>query len=142
MVTEALKPYAKRNLAAHFISNINGTHLTETLRLCDPEHTLFIVTSKTFMTQETITNALSAPSSPITQRTWPTSPSTLCPLSTNVAAVTKFGIAQEHRFRFRFWDWDWDWAGARYSLWSAIDLSICYLSDTTTSNSSSRAPMA
>jgi glucose-6-phosphate isomerase len=78
MVTEALKPYAKRNLPAHFISNINGTHLTETLRRCDPEHTLFIVASKTVMTpQETITNALSAPSSSITQRTWPTSPSTL-----------------------------------------------------------------
>ena len=119
MVTEALKPYAKRDLAAHFVSNIDGTHLAETLRLCDPERTLFIVASKTFTTQETITNALSA-------RAWFLDHAKdrahvakhFVALSTNVAAATEFGIAPENMFHF------WDWVGGRYSLWSAIGLSI------------------
>jgi glucose-6-phosphate isomerase len=119
MVTEALKAYSKRDLAAHFVSNIDGTHIAETLRLCDPERTLFIIASKTFTTQETITNAESA-------RAWflDTAKSKdhvakhFVALSTNTAAVTQFGIAQENMFQF------WDWVGGRYSLWSAIGLSI------------------
>ncbi|KAJ7063052.1 glucose-6-phosphate isomerase [Mycena amicta] len=109
MVTEALKPYSKRDLAAHF----------ETLKLCNPETTLFIIASKTFTTQETITNAESA-------RDWFLAAAGdkahvakhFVALSTNTAAVTAFGIAQENMFQF------WDWVGGRYSLWSAIGLSI------------------
>jgi len=119
MVTEALKPYAKRDLAAHFVSNIDGTHLAETLRVCDPERTLFVIASKTFTTQETITNAQSA-------RAWFLAQAKemrhvakhFVALSTNVHAVTEFGIAEANMFQF------WDWVGGRYSLWSAIGLSI------------------
>ena len=115
MVTEALKSYSKRDLSAHFVSNIDGTHLSETLRLCDPERTLFIIASKTFTTQETITNAESA-------RAWflqsVGSKAHFAALSTNTKAVTEFGISQENMFQF------WDWVGGRYSLWSAIGLSI------------------
>ena len=119
MVTEALKPYAKRDLTAHFVSNIDGTHLAETLRLCNPETTLFIIASKTFTTQETITNAMSA-------RDWFLGAAKdkahvakhFVALSTNTKAVTEFGIASENMFQF------WDWVGGRYSLWSAIGLSI------------------
>lgn len=119
MVTEALKAYSKRDLTAHFVSNIDGTHLAETLRICDPERTLFIIASKTFTTQETITNATSA-------RDWFLSKASdkkhvakhFVALSTNTKAVTEFGIAQENMFQF------WDWVGGRYSLWSAIGLSI------------------
>ncbi|MCO5615144.1 hypothetical protein L7F22_069433 [Adiantum nelumboides] len=120
MVTEALKPYAKRDLAAHFVSNIDGTHMAEALRQCDPETTLFIVASKTFTTQETITNATTA-------RDWFLKAAGdkshvakhFVALSTNVKAATEFGIAKENMFKF------WDWVGGRYSLWSAIGLSIC-----------------
>ncbi|CAL1709353.1 unnamed protein product [Somion occarium] len=119
MVTEALKAYSKRDLTAHFVSNIDGTHLAETLRLCDPETTLFIIASKTFTTQETITNATSA-------RDWFLSTAKdkvhvarhFVALSTNTKAVTEFGISSENMFQF------WDWVGGRYSLWSAIGLSI------------------
>lgn len=119
MVTEALKPYAKRDLTAHFVSNIDGTHLAETVRLCDPERTLFIIASKTFTTQETITNAESA-------RDWFLATAKdkahvakhFVALSTNTKAVTGFGIAEQNMFQF------WDWVGGRYSLWSAIGLSI------------------
>ena len=119
MVTEALKFYAKRDLAAHFVSNIDGTHLTETLKLCDPERTLFIIASKTFTTQETITNAESA-------REWFLGYAKdmshvakhFVALSTNTKAVTAFGISESNMFQF------WDWVGGRYSLWSAIGLSI------------------
>ena len=119
MVTEALKPYAKRDLDAHFVSNIDGTHLAETLRLCDPETTLFIIASKTFTTQETITNATSA-------RDWFLAAAKdkahvakhFVALSTNTKAVTAFGISPDNMFQF------WDWVGGRYSLWSAIGLSI------------------
>lgn len=119
MVTEALKPYAKRDLAAHFVSNIDGTHIAETLRECDPERTLFIIASKTFTTQETITNAESA-------REWFLASAKdkayvakhFVALSTNTKAVTEFGISKENMFQF------WDWVGGRYSLWSAIGLSI------------------
>ncbi|KAG2150376.1 Glc-6-P isomerase [Suillus clintonianus] len=119
MVTEALQPYAKRDLTAYFVSNIDGTHIAETLRLCDPERTLFIIASKTFTTQETITNAESA-------RDWFLATSKdkahvakhFVALSTNTQAVTAFGIDKANMFAF------WDWVGGRYSLWSAIGLSI------------------
>ncbi|KAF5391832.1 hypothetical protein D9757_001766 [Collybiopsis confluens] len=119
MVTEALKPYSKRDLAAHFVSNIDGTHVAETLRVCDPETTLFIIASKTFTTQETITNAESA-------KDWFLQSAKdkahvakhFVALSTNTKAVTAFGISSENMFQF------WDWVGGRYSLWSAIGLSI------------------
>ena len=119
MVTEALKPYAKRDLTAHFVSNIDGTHIAETLRVCDPETTLFIIASKTFTTQETITNAETA-------RSWFLASAKdkahvakhFVALSTNTKAVTGFGIDESNMFQF------WDWVGGRYSLWSAIGLSI------------------
>jgi len=119
MVTEALKPYAKRDLTAHFVSNIDGTHIAETLRVCDPETTLFIIASKTFTTQETITNAETA-------RSWFLASAKdkahvakhFVALSTNTKAVTGFGIHESNMFQF------WDWVGGRYSLWSAIGLSI------------------
>jgi len=119
MVTEALKPYAKRDLKAHFVSNIDGTHMAETLRVCNPESTLFIVASKTFTTQETITNAQTA-------KAWFLAEAKdikhvakhFVALSTNTKDVTAFGIAEENMFKF------WDWVGGRYSLWSAIGLSI------------------
>ncbi|PPQ68411.1 hypothetical protein CVT26_006083 [Gymnopilus dilepis] len=119
MVTEALKPYSKRDLKAHFVSNIDGTHIAETLRECDPERTLFIIASKTFTTQETITNAETA-------RAWFLNSAKdkahvakhFVALSTNTKAVTAFGIDESNMFQF------WDWVGGRYSLWSAIGLSI------------------
>lgn len=119
MVTEALKAYSKRDLTAHFVSNIDGTHIAETLKLCDPQRTLFIIASKTFTTQETITNAESA-------RDWFLNSAKdkahvakhFVALSTNTKAVTAFGIAEANMFQF------WDWVGGRYSLWSAIGLSI------------------
>ncbi|CAG8579192.1 7699_t:CDS:2 [Gigaspora rosea] len=106
MVTEALKPYAKKGLNVHFVSNIDGTHLAEILKKVHPETTLFIIASKTFTTQETITNA----SAHVAKH--------FVALSTNVSEVTKFGIDPENMFQF------WDWVGGRYSLWSAIGLSI------------------
>ncbi|MCO5555665.1 hypothetical protein L7F22_009210 [Adiantum nelumboides] len=120
MVCEALKPYAKRDLTAHFVSNIDGTHMAEALRTSNPETTLFIVASKTFTTQETITNATTA-------RDWFLKSAVdkahvakhFVALSTNVKAATEFGIDKANMFKF------WDWVGGRYSLWSAIGLSIC-----------------
>ncbi|MBI5471753.1 MAG: glucose-6-phosphate isomerase [Ignavibacteriae bacterium] len=119
MVTEALKPYALHGLNLHFVSNVDGTHIAETLKLCNPETTLFIVASKTFTTQETITNAESA-------RRWFVSSAKdesaiarhFVALSTNASEVSKFGIDTKNMFEF------WDWVGGRYSLWSAIGLSI------------------
>ncbi|KAF8327088.1 glucose-6-phosphate isomerase [Amanita rubescens] len=119
MVTEALKAYSKRDIKARFVSNIDGTHIAETLKECDPETTLFIIASKTFTTQETITNAETA-------RAWFLESAKdkahvakhFIALSTNTKAVEAFGIAKENMFGF------WDWVGGRYSLWSAIGLSI------------------
>jgi glucose-6-phosphate isomerase len=119
MVTEALRPYAKPGLTAHFVSNVDGTHLAETLRRCDPETTLFLVASKTFTTQETLENAMSA-------RAWLVAAlkdeaavaSHFAALSTNAKAVAAFGIDTANMFEF------WDWVGGRYSLWSAIGLTI------------------
>ena len=119
MATEALKPYGKPGLRLHFVSNIDGTHLAETLKGLNSESTLFIIASKTFTTQETLTNAHSA-------RDW-----FLCKagnqaaiakhfvaVSTNAEAVSRFGIDTENMFEM------WDWVGGRYSLWSAIGLPI------------------
>jgi glucose-6-phosphate isomerase len=119
MVSEALKHYAKRDLRVHFVSNIDGTHIAETLRAVAPETTLFIVASKTFTTQETITNALTA-------KGWLLAAAGdegavakhFVALSTNAEAVAAFGIDPANMFEF------WDWVGGRYSLWSAIGLSI------------------
>lgn len=118
MVTEALRPY-KNHLTMHFVSNIDGTQMVETLKKVNPETTLFLVASKTFTTQETMTNAQSA-------RTWLLSSAKddsavakhFVALSTNTKEVEKFGIDTANMFEF------WDWVGGRYSLWSAIGLSI------------------
>jgi glucose-6-phosphate isomerase len=118
MVTEALKPY-KNHLNLHFVSNVDGTHIAETLKKVNPETTLFIVASKTFTTQETMTNANSA-------RDWFLKTANdeafvkyhFVAVSTNAKAVSAFGIDTKNMFRF------WDWVGGRYSLWSAIGLSI------------------
>lgn len=123
MVCEALKHYRNPRLNVHFVSNVDGTHITETLRHLDPETTLFLIASKTFTTQETITNATTA-------RDWFLSQAHknehiakhFVAISTNEEAVTAFGIAPENMFCF------WDFVGGRYSLWSAIGLSIaCYI---------------
>jgi len=119
MVTEALRPYAHPGLAVHFVSNIDGTHITETLKKLNPATTLFMIASKTFTTQETMTNAFSA-------REWFLKQAGdhahvarhFVALSTNVAKVEEFGIDKKNMFEF------WDWVGGRYSLWSAIGLSI------------------
>ncbi|GKW16906.1 glucose-6-phosphate isomerase [Pectobacterium carotovorum subsp. carotovorum] len=118
MVTEALKPY-KNHLNMHFVSNVDGTHIAETLKPLNPETTLFLVASKTFTTQETMTNAHSA-------RDWFLKAAQddkhvakhFAALSTNAKAVGEFGIDTNNMFEF------WDWVGGRYSLWSAIGLSI------------------
>ncbi|KAI8928502.1 hypothetical protein BC831DRAFT_509986 [Entophlyctis helioformis] len=119
MVTEALKPYAKAGLSVHFVSNIDGTHVAEVLKKLNPETTLFIVASKTFTTIETITNATTAKSWFLEAAKNPEHVAKhFVALSTNAKAVTAFGISVENMFEF------WDWVGGRYSLWSAIGLSI------------------
>jgi glucose-6-phosphate isomerase len=119
MVTEALKPYGQKGLAVHFVSNIDGTHLAETLAPLDPETTLFLVASKTFTTQETMTNAHSARRWLLALLREPEAVSKhFVAISTNAAAVSAFGIDTANMFEF------WDWVGGRYSLWSAIGLSI------------------
>jgi glucose-6-phosphate isomerase len=118
MVTEALRPYWT-TITPHFVSNVDGTHIAETVKKLDPETTLFIIASKTFTTQETMTNAASA-------RTWFLEKTGgkgdvakhFVAVSTNQKEVTNFGIAPENMFVF------WDWVGGRYSLWSSIGLSI------------------
>ena len=118
MVTEALRPY-KNHLTMHFVSNVDGTHIAETLKKCNPETTLFLIASKTFTTQETMTNAHTA-------RDWLLKSAHdekavakhFVALSTNAKAVAEFGIDTNNMFEF------WDWVGGRYSLWSAIGLSI------------------
>ncbi|MCL9783883.1 glucose-6-phosphate isomerase [Vibrio sp. S4M6] len=118
MVTEALAPY-KNHLNMHFVSNVDGTHIAETLKKVDPETTLFLIASKTFTTQETMTNAHSA-------RDWFLASAQdesqvakhFAALSTNAKSVAEFGIDTNNMFEF------WDWVGGRYSLWSAIGLSI------------------
>jgi glucose-6-phosphate isomerase len=123
MVTEALKSYAKKDLNVHFVSNVDGTHVVETLKSLDPETTLFMIASKTFTTQETMANAHSA-------RKWFLETAGdenfvkkhFVAISTNQGEVEKFGIDPANMFGF------WDWVGGRYSLWSAIGLSIaCFI---------------
>lgn len=121
MVTEALKSYSKRDLHAHFVSNIDGTDLAEVLKQCDPETTVFLVASKTFTTQETITNAESAKEWFLKSGKQEDVAKHFVALSTNTKAVTAFGISEKNMFPF------WDWVGGRYSLWSAIGLSICLM---------------
>ncbi len=119
MVTEALKPYAQAGLHVHFVSNIDGTHIAETLKRLKPETTLFIVASKTFTTQETLTNAHTAKAWFLTQaRDEAHVAKHFAALSTNAKEVSQFGIDTNNMFEF------WDWVGGRYSLWSAIGLSI------------------
>jgi glucose-6-phosphate isomerase len=118
MVTEALRPY-KNHLNLHFVSNVDGTHIAETLKKVSPETTLFIVASKTFTTQETMTNARTA-------RDWFLKSASdkrfvkthFVAVSTNEKEVAAFGIDTKNMFRF------WDWVGGRYSLWSAIGLPV------------------
>ncbi|SEA42521.1 glucose-6-phosphate isomerase [Chitinophaga terrae (ex Kim and Jung 2007)] len=119
MVTEALKPYWVEGIQPYFVSNVDGTHIAETLKKITPDETLFLIASKTFTTQETMTNALTA-------REWFLSHAKddqfvakhFVALSTNEKAVKAFGIDPNNMFEF------WDWVGGRYSLWSAIGLSI------------------
>ncbi|MFA7316408.1 MAG: glucose-6-phosphate isomerase [Sulfuricella sp.] len=119
MVTEALRHYEKPGLSVHFVSNVDGTHLAETLKRIHPETTLFVVASKTFTTQETLTNARSA-------RDWLLRAAgdeaaiarNFVAVSTNAVEVARFGIDTANMFEF------WDWVGGRYSLWSAIGLPI------------------
>jgi glucose-6-phosphate isomerase len=118
MVCEALKPYQRQDLRPHFVSNVDAAHLTHTISRLDPARTLFIVASKTFTTQETMTNAASA-------RAWLTDAlgedavaKHFVAVSTNAAEVARFGIDTANMFEF------WDWVGGRYSLWSAIGLPI------------------
>ena len=123
MVTEALKAYAKNDLQVHFVSNVDGTHIAEALKNLNSETTLFLIASKTFTTQETMANAHTA-------RAWYLMnggtqagiKKHFVAISTNKIEVEKFGIDSENMFGF------WDWVGGRYSLWSAIGLSIaCYI---------------
>jgi len=119
MVTEALKPYWVKDIHTYFVSNVDGTHIAETLKKVSPEETLFLIASKTFTTQETMTNAFTA-------RSWLLEHAGdekhiakhFVALSTNEKEVVKFGIDKQNMFVF------WDWVGGRYSLWSAIGLSI------------------
>jgi len=118
MVSEALKPYHQPGLNVHFVSNVDGTHIAETLKKLDPETALFIVASKTFTTQETLTNAISARDWLIDALGKEAVAKHFVALSTNTQAVTAFGIDAANMFEF------WDWVGGRYSLWSAIGLPI------------------
>ncbi|MCD6440766.1 MAG: glucose-6-phosphate isomerase [Candidatus Marinimicrobia bacterium] len=119
MVTEALRPYKNENIMTHFVSNVDATHIAETFKKINPETTLFIIVSKTFTTQETMTNAATA-------RRWFLENAQdaafikkhFVAVSTNAEKVTEFGIDPANMFRF------WEWVGGRYSLWSAVGLSI------------------
>ncbi len=119
MVTEALKAYGSDDLRVHFVSNVDGTHLCETLRHLEPETTLFLIASKTFTTQETMANAESAKEWFLEQSGDASDVARhFVAISTNVEKVSAFGIDPQNMFEF------WDWVGGRYSLWSAIGLSI------------------
>ncbi|HMH20973.1 MAG TPA: glucose-6-phosphate isomerase [Puia sp.] len=119
MVTEALKPYWVQGMQPYFVSNVDGTHIAETLKKVDPEETLFLIASKTFTTQETMTNAHTARSWFLeTAKDEKQIAKHFVALSTNEKEVVKFGIDKANMFEF------WDWVGGRYSLWSAIGLSI------------------
>ncbi|HXN82387.1 MAG TPA: glucose-6-phosphate isomerase, partial [Myxococcales bacterium] len=117
MATEALRPYWQRGLRPHFVSNVDGTHLVETVKDLDAQTTLFIVASKTFTTQETLMNARSARAWLVEKLGEAAVPRHFVAVSTATAEVAKFGIDPVNMFGF------WDWVGGRYSLWSAIGLS-------------------
>ena len=117
MVCSALKHY-KTRLNVYFVSNVDGNHIAETLKKLNPETTLFIIASKTFTTQETMTNAASAKEWFLKKGSQDDVAKHFVALSTNTKSVKEFGIAEENIFEF------WDWVGGRYSLWSAIGLSI------------------
>lgn len=119
MVTEALRPYWVEGIQAYFVSNVDGTHIAETLKKVTPEETLFLIASKTFTTQETMTNAHTARSWFLqTAKDEKEVAKHFAALSTNEKEVVAFGIDKANMFEF------WDWVGGRYSLWSAIGLSI------------------
>ena len=120
MVSEALKPYGKEGMKLHFVSNIDGTHIAEALKDSNPETTLFLVASKTFTTAETTTNATSAKHWFLeTAKDESAIAKHFVALSTNTSEVEKFGIDSKNMFGFS------DWVGGRYSVWSAIGLSVC-----------------
>lgn len=119
MVTEALSPYAARGIKVHFVSNVDGVHVGDVISRVDPERTLFVVASKTFTTQETLTNARTARRWLIENlRAEEAVANHFVAVSTNATAVRAFGIDTDNMFEF------WDWVGGRYSLWSAIGLPI------------------
>ncbi|MGK7392434.1 MAG: glucose-6-phosphate isomerase [Candidatus Cyclobacteriaceae bacterium M2_1C_046] len=118
MVTEALKPFHVKDLQVHYVSNVDGSHLYETLKKIDQETTLFLIASKTFTTQETMTNAESAKRWFLEKGTEDVIEKHFAALSTNEAKVKAFGIDPQNMFGF------WDWVGGRYSLWSSIGTSI------------------
>jgi glucose-6-phosphate isomerase len=119
MVTEALKPYGAKDLTLHFVSNIDGTHIAEATKNSDPETTLFLIASKTFTTAETVTNANTAKKWFLkTAKDESAIAKHFVALSTNESEVTKFGIDKKNMFGFS------DWVGGRYSVWSAIGLSV------------------
>ena len=118
MVTEALRPYWQGNLRAHFVSNVDGTHIAETLRRLDPKSTLFVIASKTFTTQETLMNARSARAWLVERLGEAAVGKHFVAVSTAAKEVAAFGIDTANMFGF------WDWVGGRYSLWSAIGLPI------------------
>jgi len=120
MVSEALKPYGDKDMTLHFVSNIDGTHIAEALRTSAPETTLFLIASKTFTTAETTTNANTAKKWFLkTAKDDSAIAKHFVALSTNESEVTKFGIDKANMFPFS------DWVGGRYSVWSAIGLSVC-----------------
>ena len=118
MVTEALKPYGKEGYKLHFVSNIDGTHMAEALKDSNPETTLFLIASKTFTTAETVTNATSAKKWFLQSAKESDVAKHFVALSTNAKEVEKFGIDTKNMFGFS------DWVGGRYSVWSAIGLSV------------------
>jgi glucose-6-phosphate isomerase len=135
MVTECLRPYARPGLRVHFVSNVDGTHIAETLKRLDPETTLFMIASKTFTTQETMTNAFSARGWFLERAGDPAHVARhFVAISTNAAKVRQFGIHPDNMFVF------WDWVGGRYSLWSAIGCPSPAPSASTASRSCSMAP--
>jgi len=118
MVTESLKPYQKKGFTSHFVSNVDSAHIAQTLKDLDPETTLFLIASKTFTTQETMTNAFSAREWFLRSAQEKDVAKHFVALSTNEKQVVAFGIDKSNMFEF------WDWVGGRYSLWSAVGLSI------------------
>jgi glucose-6-phosphate isomerase len=119
MVSEALKPYGKPGMKLHFVSNIDGTHIAEALKDSNPETTLFLIASKTFTTAETTTNANTAKNWFLKSAKESDIAKHFVALSTNTSEVEKFGIDSKNMFGFS------DWVGGRYSVWSAIGLSVC-----------------